>query len=273
MIKHFNKLREMNLIDKYQCEYLIKSVQKESTMENYYKSSKNVGKVLSSYEFQQQFIKLKKKYKFIKKVRRKQSQLNKYNYNADDEARKRGYSSNSRFSQFRPKSRKISNYINDEESKLGYNKIYDVNNLIEGGAIERRKASTYMRRTLFKRIKDEGVYSESEEESEDESFDNDSIDIVSRKKEMIELDHSSNSKKSEDNKNNSNKINIKEKGQINTIKEDENSEDISSSVDTQYRDYVRNLKKNARLQNNLNNENTQINSMKEGLKDGTIANK
>ena len=136
---------------------------------------------------------------------------------------------------------------NDEESKLGYNKIYDVNNLIEGGAIERRKASTYMRRALFKRIKDEGVYSESEEESKDESFDNDSIDIVSRKKEMVELEHSSNSKKSEDNKNNSNKINIKEKGQINTIKEDENSEDISSSVDTQYRDYVRNLKKKCKI--------------------------
>ena len=90
MIKHFNKLREMNLIDKYQCEYYIKNLQKENTMDNYYKTSRNVGKILSSYEFQRQFVKLKRKYKFIKEVRRKQSILNKYDINLEDEFSKRG---------------------------------------------------------------------------------------------------------------------------------------------------------------------------------------
>ncbi len=273
MIKHFNKLREMNLIDKYQYEYLIKDIQKESTMDNYYKTSKNIGKVLGSYEFQKQFVKLKKKYKFIRDVRRKQSQLNKYNINLEEEFRKRGYSQN-RFSIYKTrksvkrKGTNITNNINnnDEESNLGYNKTYDVNVLIGSRGYNKRKTSTYMRQTLYKKIKDEGIYSESEEESEDDSYETESLDLTNKKKDNVyDFDNSSNSKKSDDKKNNI----VKNNQAMNTIRENEKNEDISSSVDTENREYVKNLKKKERLENgqNNNNDNIQIYSLKESLKD------
>ena len=273
MIKHFNKLREMNLIDKYQYEYLIKDIQKESTMDNYYKTSKNIGKVLGSYEFQKQFVKLKKKYKFIRDVRRKQSQLNKYNINLEEEFRKRGYSQN-RFSIYKTrksvkrKGTNITNNINnnDEESNLGYNKTYDVNVLIGSRGYNKRKTSTYMRQTLYKKIKDEGIYSESEEESEDDSYETESLDLTNKKKDNVyDFDNSSNSKKSDDKKNNI----FRNNQAMNTIRENEKNEDISSSVDTENREYVKNLKKKERLENgqNNNNDNIQIYSLKESLKD------
>ena len=273
MIKHFNKLREMNLIDKYQYEYLIKDIQKESTMDNYYKTSKNIGKVLGSYEFQKQFVKLKKKYKFIRDVRRKQSQLNKYSINLEEEFRKRGYSQN-RFSIYKTrksvkrKGTNITNNINnnDEESNLGYNKTYDVNVLIGSRGYNKRKTSTYMRQTLYKKIKDEGIYSESEEESEDDSYETESLDLTNKKKDNVyDFDNSSNSKKSDDKKNNI----VKNNQAMNTIRENEKNEDISSSVDTENREYVKNLKKKERLENgqNNNNDNIQIYSLKESLKD------
>ena len=276
MIAHFKKLREMNLIDKTQCEYLIKDIQKESVMDNYYKSSKYVGKVLSSYEFQRQFLKLKKKYKFIREVRRKKSQLDKYDI--DEEFLKRGLSSHSRYSiykQRRTTKRKItniSNNINDDESNLGYNENYNMSTLIDGVRNNRkRQTSKYMRQTLFKRIKDEGIYSESEEESEEESEDLDSFDNTSRKKEIFDFDHSSMSNHKEeninDNVNANRKININDNdnGKMNTIKEEsKNEEDISSSVDTEYREYVRNLKKKGFYQNE-NNNNIQINNLNNAI--------
>ena len=287
MIKHFNKLREMNIIDKYQCEYLIKDIQKETAMDNYYKTSKNVGKILSSYEFQRQFVHLKKKYKFIREVRRKQSTLNKYDINLDDEYRKRGYSV-SRFSIYnkarmsvRRKGTNISNKIHNEEDKednnLGYNKNYNVNILPQSNRYnQRRKTSTFMRETLFQRIKDEGIYSESEEESESDSYENESQDATSSRKKVFDFDASSHSKKSDDKKNNSfseKNNNRNNNGKINTIREDENDGDISSSVDTEYRDYVKNLKKKGgileNIQNTNNNNNTEnfnVYSLKESKK-------
>ena len=296
MIKHFNKLREMNLIDKYQCEYLIKNLQKENTMDNYYKTSRNVGKILSSYEFQRQFVKLKRKYKFIKEVRRKQSILNKYDINLEDEFRKRGLSTHSRFSQHKTKSgRRKSTLVsninnNDDESNLGVNKNNEVNMLADIGKINnRRRTSTYMRQTLFKRIKDEGIYSESEEESESDSDITDSLEGTSRKNTIFDFDansskkdgHSSKkdgkSEKSEKNEENNGlkyisnfnaekKIDRKENPTMNTIKEVEDNEDISSSVDTQYREYVKKLKQNNILNQNpnINNNNIQIVSLKDG---------
>ena len=292
MIKHFNKLREMNLIDKYQCEYLIKNLQKENTMDNYYNTSRNVGKILSSYEFQRQFVKLKRKYKFIKEVRRKKSILNKYDINLDDDFRKRGISTHSRLSQHRIKSGRrkstlISNNMgganNDDESNLGVNKNNEVDVLADIGKYKnRRRTSTYMRHTLFKRIKDEGIYSESEEESESDSDITDSIEPTSRKNTIFDFDGNSSKKGEKDEKNEENnnnnlnyiknfnnekKITRKENATMNTIKEVEDNEDISSSVDTQYKEYVKKLKqKNVLNKNeNINNENIQIVSLKDGL--------
>ena len=302
MIKHFNKLREMNLIDKFQCEYLIKNLQKENVMDNYYKTSRNVGKILSSYEFQRQFVKLKRKYKFIKEVRRKKSILNKYDINLDDEFRKRGLSTHSRLSQHKIKSNRrkstlISNNINnnnDEESNLGVNKNNEINMLADIEKIKnKRRASTYMRQTLFKRIKDEGIYSESEEESESDSDITDSIEATSRKNTIFDFDGNSSKKdeKSEKNEkneeNNNNNLNYikninqektitrKENGVMNTIKEVDDNEDISSSVDTQYREYVKQLKKNNDLNrneniNNINNKNIQIVSLKDGMSSSNL---
>ena len=76
MVKYFKKLERMSLIDKYQSNYLINNTNKENFMDNYYKTSKNIGNILNSYEFQRQFIKTKKKYKFMKKIRQKKK-LNK----------------------------------------------------------------------------------------------------------------------------------------------------------------------------------------------------
>ena len=61
MVKYFKKLERMSLIDKYQSNYLINNTNKENFMDNYYKTSKNIGNILNSYEFQRQFIKTKKK--------------------------------------------------------------------------------------------------------------------------------------------------------------------------------------------------------------------
>ena len=284
-IKHFNKLREMNLIDKFQYEYLIKKIQKESAMDTYYKTSRNVGKLLGSYEFQRQFVKLKKKYKFIRDVRRKQSQLNKYNFDIDEEIRKRGYSTHSKIGQSKSimslikptKKTNLSNYYINDEDNLG-NKINEANVLVGVNRFNNRRTSTYMRQTLFKRIKDEGIYSESEEESESESLDDSqNFDIpenTSRKNDgdIIDFDHSSkNSKNSEKNKN-SNLYSEKrnEKKLNNTIKEAEkNEESSSSSVDTQYKDYVNQLKKSGFL--NLNN-NTEIKNLKEVVKGSSLNN-
>ena len=36
-------------------------------MDGFYKTTKNTANILNSYEFQRQFLKLKKKYKYIKK--------------------------------------------------------------------------------------------------------------------------------------------------------------------------------------------------------------
>ena len=95
----------------------------------------------------------------------------------------------------------------DIDNKM-VNKINEANVLVGVNRFNNRRTSTYMRQTLFKRIKDEGIYSESEEESESESIDDSqNFDIpenTSRKNDadIIDFDHSSkNSKNSEKNKN------------------------------------------------------------------------
>ena len=237
MIKHFKKLKEMNLILQSQCDTLIKNIRNESTMENYYKTSRNVGKVLNSYEFQRQFVKLKKKYRFIKEVRRKQSILNKVN--SEDEIRRRNASVYSRQSnifnrsggRFRSKDYSGFSFHNimkdkDNESNLGYNKTYNCDILITDDRRRQRRTSQYMRRALFQRIKDEGIYSESEEESEDESINSESLDSTSNKNNKD--NESSNSGELIKKRERNNRKNSSNTGEMNTIIEETKNEDICS---------------------------------------------
>ena len=121
------------------------------------------------------------------------------------------------------------NDYKDEESNLGFNKKYDVNVLIDNDKYKNKKASVYMRKALFKRIKDEGIYSDSEEESEDESFDSESyVADINRKKTSQENSLYSS------------------KEQMNIIKEEDKNEDNSSSIEN--RD---NINKNKGADNKL----------------------
>ena len=260
MIKYFKKLEQMNLIDKFQSQFLINEIQKEDILTNYYKTSRNVANVLNSYEFQRQFVKSKKRYKFIKEFRRRQKKLNSekdtdketdkdkdiLDYDIDKEFDKRfrirGFSTHIKRSRNRLNElnmfgeigkNKINNKNNDykdEESNLGFNKKYDVNVLIDNDKYKNKKASVYMRRALFKRIKDEGISSDSEEESEDESFDSESYVADTIRKKTSQEENSLYSSKE----------------QMNIIEEEDKIEDYSSSMEN--RD---NINKNKGADNEL----------------------
>lgn len=179
MIKYFKKLELMNLIDKYQSDYLIKNAQKESIMDNYYKTSKNPENIVNSYEFQRQFLKLKKKYKFIKKIRQRKKLLSQKEV-LDVANEDRDINNDIQINRNTIKSKNSIYTINETASKdnednqssnINYINKYDVNALIENHKQTKRRPSKYMRATLFQQIKNEGLYDESEEENEDDSFD------------------------------------------------------------------------------------------------------
>ena len=210
MVKYFKKLEKMSLLDKYQSKYLINNLNKESYMDNYYKTTKNIGNILNSYEFQRQFIKSKKKYKLMKKIKQRKILLESQNNNINNRYNifteninnnyKNIYLTNNSFKS--SKNKKISTY-NDKRSKMGIieeensknknsDKDYDISMVLEENKINKvDKTSKYMRKTLFQQIKNEGLYDESEEESEEslESDDNDIFDNIknNRKKEGFEL--------------------------------------------------------------------------------------
>ena len=238
MIKHFKKLEAMNIIDKYQSEYLINNVKKESIMDTYYKNSRNVGNILKSFEFQRQFIKLKRKYKFIKEVRRKKDKLNKYDINIDDEYKRRGFSLQNKQNSYKQspslKKKETDNTSNNKANKLGYS----THALVDKKKYKKKGASDFMRQTLFNRIKDEGIYSDSEEESEEES------DIGS-------FSESVDNDKKEKNEKNS-KISVI---QENTSEEEEDT----SSIDTENKAYYEMIKNNMRKISSNNNLNPQDN--------------
>ena len=228
MIKYFKKLEQMNLIDKYQSDYLINNAKKESTMESYYKTSKNIGNILNSYEFQRQFVKLKKKYKFIKKIRQRKKILNSQNNNYnnikvnDNELKKirTTYGSNITLQTVTSlnKNDEINNIDKNDENSCGeleLNKNYDLNILIDNDRVRtrtiRRKPSQYMRKTLFQQIKFEGLYDESEEEDEDDSLDSDNDDsnnlMLNRKTENFDFSLLSNNSIKKNNKEDDNNSN------------------------------------------------------------------
>ena len=200
MIKYLKKLEQMNFIDKSQSDYLKSKVNKESIMDNYYITSKNIENILSSLEFQRQFMKTKKKYKYIKKIRQKKIILSNKNLNIYKDENNKETKSNrntmktSNTAKTVPPTDKkdILNNSEEESNNIGYNKDNDIDKLIDKDrGARKRKTSQYMRKTLFQQIKNEGIFDESEEENEDESLesddDNTSNYILNRQKENFEL--------------------------------------------------------------------------------------
>ena len=189
MIKYIKRLRKMDFIDDIQSEYLINRIKRESSMVNYYKTSRNVGNILNYYEFHNQFVKLRKKRKFIKEIKNKKRKVNTYDLYIKQRARERretlasinylNYPTSSSIK----KDTEIStnNNINildtptnanniDDYSHLGYNKNYKIKGLVEDDPKFRRKISQYMRETLFQNVKDQGLYSETEEDNDEDSI-------------------------------------------------------------------------------------------------------
>ena len=189
MIKYITKLRDMNHIDKIQYQFLMNNINKESSMVNYYKTSRNVGNILNYYEFQHQFIRLKKKFKFVKEMKRKKRKINKYDIYIEQKARERRAIlasinlRNSVKSQATNEQKNIKNYTNDEiddYSHLGYNRKYNIKGFMEDNPKFRRRISVRMREALFENVKEQGLYSVTEEESGDEDENTIKTDILNK---------------------------------------------------------------------------------------------
>ena len=187
MIKYIKKLKSMNYIDKIQYQFLINNINKESSMVNYYKTSRNVGNILNYYEFQHQFVRLKKKAKFIKEMKRKKRKLNIYDVFINQKAKERRATlasmnlRNSVKSQVPDEQKKLNINADDEiddDSPLGYNKNYKIKVLMEDNPKLRRRISVQMRKALFQNIKDQGLYSVTEEESGDDDDDTIKTDTI-----------------------------------------------------------------------------------------------
>ena len=250
MIKYFKRLEQLDLIDRIQSQTLIDNIKRESTMDSYYKTSKSVGNILTYYQFQNQFVKIKKKYKFIKEIRSKKRKLNNYDIYIKEKRRERRATLASRNSihmgnnlrrltkKIRTSSYEINNEINknknaeaqanvynnknDEESFLGYNKNYKIKGIMEDDPKKRRRVSQHMRKALFQTIKEEGIYSDTEEESEDESIESgDSI---------YESNSNSKSTESENNNNINNKNHNNDKTSENT---QENNGETNKEINNQ----------------------------------------
>ena len=265
MIKYLKKLEQMNFIDKAQSDYLKSKVNKESIMDNYYITSKNIENILSSFEFQRQFMKTKKKYKYIKKIRQKKIILSSKNLNIfKDENDKEGKSNRntmktSNTAKTVPPSDKkdILNISEVESNNIEDNKDYDDIDIVkrikdqERGGGRKRKTSQYMRKTLFQQIKNEGMFDESEEENEDESLesdnDNTSNFILNRQKENFELSLASKKIPLKDNFN----LNVIQNNKENDLI-DKKSENSLYSIKTSYKEDNNNNNNNKDLTNYQN---------------------
>ena len=56
----------------------------------------------------------------------------------------------------------------EDYSQLGYDKNYKIKGLVEDNPKYRRRISKHMREALFQSVKDQGLYSETEDESDDD---------------------------------------------------------------------------------------------------------
>ena len=202
MIRYFKKLRQMNEIDSIQSHYLINSIKKESSMANYYKTSRNVGNILNYYEFQNQFVKYRKKTKYINESKLKKQKISKYDIIINQKARERrailkSKSSNKYLSRENLKKKiNINNNSNNQDinsinssldtfSSLQNDKNFKI--IMEDNPKYRKRISSNMRNSLYQNIKDQGLYSETEENSDDdeESFNNNISDKTSKNKDNL----------------------------------------------------------------------------------------
>ena len=97
--------------------------------------------------------------------------------------------------------KKPSHKINDldEYSNLGYNKNYKIKGLMENNPKMRRRISNHIRQVLFQNIKDQGLYSETEDNNdEDEESFNQMISDESSKITTSNLNVNRSNKKTED---------------------------------------------------------------------------
>ena len=259
MVKYFKKLEKMSLIDKYQSNYLINNTNKESYMDNYYKTTKNTGNLLNSYEFQRQFIKSKKKYKFMKKIRQKQILLEsqdinnnnlEYNIFTENKNMKKKDSTkfenvNNKILTYTNKNKNLMNTIKEKEEEninsKNSNIDYDISEiLVKNKKKKKQKTSQYMRKTLFQQIKNEGIYDDSDEESEEESLESDNENestnshiVNNRQKEGFEISLLTNGLEHFKNKININNENV---NNIENINNDKKSDISLYSIKTDYKE-------------------------------------
>ena len=226
-------------------------------MENYYKTSKNIGNILNSYEFQRQFIKSKKKYKFMKKIKErkilleneKPNEFKNFTENINNNLNYNNLGSINNSLQTL-KAKKAFTYNNNhkksmmsvikEEENSNYNNDFDISTIIKKEktkTLKRENTSKYMRKTLFQQIKNEGLYDDSEEEMEDDSLDSENENMnnnimTNRKKEGFEFSLISDGLK---NFKNLNKIKNNENFNNNNVLNDKNSNLSLYSIKTDYK--------------------------------------
>ena len=90
---------------------------------------------------------------------------------------------NSVKSQATNEQKNIKNYTNDEiddYSHLGYNRKYNIKGFMEDNPKFRRRISVRMREALFENVKEQGLYSVTEEESGDEDENTIKTDILNK---------------------------------------------------------------------------------------------
>ena len=195
MIKYFDRLREINSLNNIQYNFLIDKVKKENPMINYYKISKNVGNVLHYFEFQNQYAKIKRKKKFIREQKNAKRKLDNYTIYVNQKAKERReflgiiYNLNdtkSKNKEISALNNNVNNFIDIMDSSMNINdsspnrtindnEKYKVKASIKENQKLKRKINAYMRKSLYQDIKDQGIYSDTEEENEDDSIQNEDI--------------------------------------------------------------------------------------------------
>ena len=180
-IKYFERLRQLDVLNNIQYNFLVDKVKKENHMINYYKISKNVGNVLHYFEFQNQYAKIKRKKKFIKEQKKSQRKIDDYTIYVNQKAKERRefLGLNSNLNDIQNKNKEVStldnnvnNFINNSKNinNLNENGNYKAKGKLEDNQKLKRKISIYMRQSLYHDIKEHGYYSDTDDENEDDSI-------------------------------------------------------------------------------------------------------
>ena len=196
-IKYFERLRQLDVLNNIQYNFLVDKVKKENHMINYYKISKNVGNVLHYFEFQNQYAKIKRKKKFIKEQKKSQRKIDDYTIYVNQKAKERRefLGLNSNLNDIQNKNKEVStldnnvnNFINILDNSKTINNLnengnYKTKDKLEDNQKLKRKISIYMRQSLYHDIKEHGYYSDTDDEGEDDSIKTEDIsDEMNKKK-------------------------------------------------------------------------------------------